>query len=50
MEIKLQDSEEKNPSFLDSYLTPGIKIKIKNLTGHLEDIPNHILEYHLSTI
>ena len=28
----------------------GIKWKFRNLIAHLQDMPNHILEYHLSTL
>ena len=30
-------------------MIPGDKMKIPNLTAHLQDMPNHILEYQLST-
>ena len=39
----------KEMSFIYPYSTPGIKIKIKNLITHLQDILNHIQEYYLST-
>ena len=30
-------------------MTPGVKMKIPILTAHLQDMPNHILEFQLST-
>ena len=31
-------------------MIPGDKMRIPNLTAHLQDMANHILEYQLSTI
>ena len=35
-------------SFFGPYLTPRAKLKITNLFAHLQDMSNHILEYHLA--
>ena len=36
-------------SFFDTRMIPGSKLKFCILTAHLQDMPNHILEYQLSS-
>ena len=49
MVFKLQDSE-KIGDFSSLILLPGWNYKIRNIIADLQDIPNLIKEYHLSTI
>ena len=41
---------ERNVIFRPLFGSRDENKKFKNLIAHLQDIPNHILEYHLSTI
>ena len=46
-EVQLTNFTEKEKRRFLTIIWPlGIKIKFRNFITHLQDIPNHILEYH----
>ena len=49
--VQRKTLQKKETSFFDPHLTPLDKMeKCRNIIAHPQDIPNHILKYHLSDL